>query len=234
MCTRGSSWTRCAGSRTTTGPTADCSRWRSGCDGLAGASLRQPDAPHVPADVAMRLATFNINGRSPGENRVDPDRLANSIRTLAPDILALQEVDLYQPRTTMPTSPRLSPKPWSKSTTDSSRPSPARQAQAGSRRRRGTNHRPGVRQRPVLPLPRPQLGSRCDAWGRPAPHPPASRPPTRCHHRRRTQSGADRRHRDTTWVVRVGEHSPVVPARLQSRSAEARDQMRGAGQAPGS
>jgi endonuclease/exonuclease/phosphatase family metal-dependent hydrolase len=46
----------------------------------------------------MRLATFNINGRSPGENRVDPDRLANSIRTLAPDILALQEVDLYQPR----------------------------------------------------------------------------------------------------------------------------------------
>jgi endonuclease/exonuclease/phosphatase family metal-dependent hydrolase len=47
----------------------------------------------------MRLATFNINGRSPGENRVDPDRLANSIRTLAPDILALQEVDLYQPRT---------------------------------------------------------------------------------------------------------------------------------------
>ena len=47
----------------------------------------------------MRLATFNINGRSPGENRVDPDRLANSIRTLAPDILALQEVDLCQPRT---------------------------------------------------------------------------------------------------------------------------------------
>jgi endonuclease/exonuclease/phosphatase family metal-dependent hydrolase len=46
----------------------------------------------------MRLATFNINGRSPGENRVDLDRLANSIRTLAPDILALQEVDLYLPR----------------------------------------------------------------------------------------------------------------------------------------
>jgi endonuclease/exonuclease/phosphatase family metal-dependent hydrolase len=46
----------------------------------------------------MRLASFNINGRSPGENRVDLDRLANSIRTLAPDILALQEVDLYQPR----------------------------------------------------------------------------------------------------------------------------------------
>ena len=47
----------------------------------------------------MRLATFNIHGRFPGENRVDPDRLAHSIRTLAPDILALQEVDLDQPRT---------------------------------------------------------------------------------------------------------------------------------------
>jgi endonuclease/exonuclease/phosphatase family metal-dependent hydrolase len=46
----------------------------------------------------MRLATFNINGRSPGENRVDLDRLANSIRTLVPDILALQEVDLSLPR----------------------------------------------------------------------------------------------------------------------------------------
>ena len=47
----------------------------------------------------MRLATFNIHGRFPGENRVDPDRLAHSIRTLAPDILALQEVDLDQPAT---------------------------------------------------------------------------------------------------------------------------------------
>ena len=47
----------------------------------------------------MRLATFNIwNGRSPGEHRVDLDRLANAIRTLAPDILALQEVDQHQPR----------------------------------------------------------------------------------------------------------------------------------------
>jgi endonuclease/exonuclease/phosphatase family metal-dependent hydrolase len=47
----------------------------------------------------MRLATFNIHGRFPGENRVDPDRLAHSIRTLAPDILALQEVDLDRPAT---------------------------------------------------------------------------------------------------------------------------------------
>ena len=47
----------------------------------------------------MRLATFNIwNGRSPGENRVDLDRLSDAIRTLAPDILALQEVDQHQPR----------------------------------------------------------------------------------------------------------------------------------------
>src|SRR3954447_15011170 len=47
----------------------------------------------------MRLATFNIwNGRSPGLPRVDLDRLAHAIRALAPDILALQEVDQYQPR----------------------------------------------------------------------------------------------------------------------------------------
>jgi len=47
----------------------------------------------------MRLVTFNIwNGRSPGVARVDLDRLAHAIRTLAPDILALQEVDQHQPR----------------------------------------------------------------------------------------------------------------------------------------
>jgi len=47
----------------------------------------------------MRLVTFNIwNGRSPGVARVDLNRLAHAIRTLAPDILALQEVDQHQPR----------------------------------------------------------------------------------------------------------------------------------------
>src|SRR3954454_13580945 len=47
----------------------------------------------------MRLATFNIwSGRSPGAPRGDLDRLAPAIRALAPDILALQEVDQYQPR----------------------------------------------------------------------------------------------------------------------------------------
>jgi endonuclease/exonuclease/phosphatase family metal-dependent hydrolase len=47
----------------------------------------------------MRLATFNIlHGRSTRDGVVDLDRLAAAVRTLDPDILALQEVDRGQPR----------------------------------------------------------------------------------------------------------------------------------------
>lgn len=47
----------------------------------------------------MRLATFNIlHGRALSDQRVDLDRLAEAIRFLDPDILALQEVDRLQPR----------------------------------------------------------------------------------------------------------------------------------------
>ena len=47
----------------------------------------------------MRLATFNIlHGRSIDDGVVDLDRLADAIRTLDADILALQEVDRDQPR----------------------------------------------------------------------------------------------------------------------------------------
>ena len=47
----------------------------------------------------MRLATFNIlHGRSPADQRVDPDRLAAAVRELDADVLALQEVDRNQPR----------------------------------------------------------------------------------------------------------------------------------------
>lgn len=47
----------------------------------------------------MRLVTFNIlNGRSPADGQVDLDRLGAAIRTLDPDVLALQEVDHNQPR----------------------------------------------------------------------------------------------------------------------------------------
>lgn len=46
----------------------------------------------------MRIATFNIlHGRSPGDG-VHPARLAECVRQLDPDILALQEVDLEQQR----------------------------------------------------------------------------------------------------------------------------------------
>jgi endonuclease/exonuclease/phosphatase family metal-dependent hydrolase len=47
----------------------------------------------------MRLVTFNLlHGRSPSDGRVDLDRLAAAVRSLNPDILALQEVDRDQPR----------------------------------------------------------------------------------------------------------------------------------------
>lgn len=130
-----------------------------------GASVRQPDAPHVLADVAMRLATFNINGRSPGENRVDPDRLANSIRTLAPDILALQEVDLYQPRARDADFAAIVAKPWSASTTDSSRPSPARQAHDGSRQATGHQSRARRSETPYSPATPSAAGKCCGCLG---------------------------------------------------------------------
>jgi endonuclease/exonuclease/phosphatase family metal-dependent hydrolase len=47
----------------------------------------------------MRLATFNIlHGRSPADGRVDVGRFAGAVRSLDADVLALQEVDLDQPR----------------------------------------------------------------------------------------------------------------------------------------
>ena len=47
----------------------------------------------------MRLATFNLlNGRSLSDGVVDPDRLRSAVAELDADVLALQEVDLEQPR----------------------------------------------------------------------------------------------------------------------------------------
>src|SRR5690348_17116164 len=47
----------------------------------------------------MRMATFNIlHGRSVHDGAVHLDRLVDSVKQLDPDILALQEVDLDQPR----------------------------------------------------------------------------------------------------------------------------------------
>src|SRR6201999_451642 len=50
----------------------------------------------------MRLATFNIlHGRSIADGAVEVDRLAESVKQLDADVLALQEVDLDQPRSAM-------------------------------------------------------------------------------------------------------------------------------------
>jgi endonuclease/exonuclease/phosphatase family metal-dependent hydrolase len=47
----------------------------------------------------MRVATFNIlHGRSPVDDRVDVDRFASAVKQLDADVLALQEVDRNQPR----------------------------------------------------------------------------------------------------------------------------------------
>jgi endonuclease/exonuclease/phosphatase family metal-dependent hydrolase len=47
----------------------------------------------------MRIATFNIlSGRSPGDDRVDEQRFAESVKRLDADLLGLQEVDRNQPR----------------------------------------------------------------------------------------------------------------------------------------
>ena len=51
---------------------------------------------HIPS---VRIATFNIlHGRSPADDRVDPDRFAEAVRILDADVLCLQEVDRNQPR----------------------------------------------------------------------------------------------------------------------------------------
>lgn len=54
----------------------------------------------VPGTGApMRLATFNIlHGRCPEDDHVDTGRLAEAVRALDADVLALQEVDRNQPR----------------------------------------------------------------------------------------------------------------------------------------
>jgi endonuclease/exonuclease/phosphatase family metal-dependent hydrolase len=50
----------------------------------------------------VRLATFNIlHGRSMGDGAVDVDRLSRAVQAIDADVLAMQEVDLDQPRSAM-------------------------------------------------------------------------------------------------------------------------------------
>jgi endonuclease/exonuclease/phosphatase family metal-dependent hydrolase len=65
----------------------------------------------------------------------------------------------------MPTSPRLSRKPWSASTTDSSRPSPARQAHDGSRQATGHQSRARRSETPYSPATPSAAGKCCGCLG---------------------------------------------------------------------
>lgn len=50
----------------------------------------------------MRMATFNIlHGRSVHDGSVNLERLSSCIRRIDPDVLALQEVDCDQPRSSL-------------------------------------------------------------------------------------------------------------------------------------
>jgi endonuclease/exonuclease/phosphatase family metal-dependent hydrolase len=50
----------------------------------------------------MRLATFNIlHGRTVGDGVVDVERLQDSVRAIDADVMALQEVDVEQPRSNL-------------------------------------------------------------------------------------------------------------------------------------
>lgn len=50
----------------------------------------------------MRMATFNIlHGRSLDDGQVNLERLSECIHRLNPDVLALQEVDCDQPRSSL-------------------------------------------------------------------------------------------------------------------------------------
>jgi len=58
--------------------------------------MRGMGTGHSPS---VRIATFNIlHGRSPEDDRVDPDRFAEAVHKLDADVLCLQEVDRNQPR----------------------------------------------------------------------------------------------------------------------------------------
>jgi endonuclease/exonuclease/phosphatase family metal-dependent hydrolase len=49
--------------------------------------------------TTVRLVTFNVfSGRSLADGRTDPDRLAAAVASLRADVLAVQEVDRFQPR----------------------------------------------------------------------------------------------------------------------------------------
>ncbi len=54
---------------------------------------------HDPVTTRLRLATANIlHGRSLSDGLVDDDRMGAAIAALDADVIALQEVDAFQPR----------------------------------------------------------------------------------------------------------------------------------------
>jgi endonuclease/exonuclease/phosphatase family metal-dependent hydrolase len=52
--------------------------------------------PHLPANMHIRLATYNIHACIGADGHFDPARIVNVLRQMNADIVALQEVDNHQ------------------------------------------------------------------------------------------------------------------------------------------
>jgi endonuclease/exonuclease/phosphatase family metal-dependent hydrolase len=62
-------------------------------------SVVQIDHPGRGSMREVRIATFNLlNGRAPDDEKVDEHKLRRAVAALDADVLALQEVDRHQPR----------------------------------------------------------------------------------------------------------------------------------------
>jgi endonuclease/exonuclease/phosphatase family metal-dependent hydrolase len=75
---------------------------------LAGRqAVGQIDVPSVSAGDTLRILTYNVHSCSGMDGMISPHRIARVIEREAPDIIALQEVDVMRPRTDSDDQARL-------------------------------------------------------------------------------------------------------------------------------
>ena len=84
------------------GPSQRVPQFVAGRDDLAFGDRKTVIFSLVGTRIPMRMATFNIlHGSTAHDAEVDLDQLADCVRQLDADVLALQEVDYDQPRSAM-------------------------------------------------------------------------------------------------------------------------------------